>query len=125
MNPLKELQLHGQSIYLDEIRRSWIHDGTLKRLIDEDGLRGVTSNPAIFQKAIAESSDYDEAIAEHARAGDDAVTTYEALVVTDIQDAADLFRPMYDASNGEHGYVSLEVSPELAHDEEGTVREGL
>lgn len=125
MNPLLQLQKFGQSIYLDEIRRSWIHEGNLQRLIDEDGLRGVTSNPAIFQKAIANSNDYDTAIADHARSGDDAATTYEALVVTDIQDAADLFRPMYDASNGEHGYVSLEVSPELAHDEEGTVQEGL
>lgn len=125
MNPLKELQRYGQSIYLDEIRRSWIHDGTLERLIEEDGLRGVTSNPAIFQKAIAESNDYDAAIARHAAAGDDAATTYEALVVEDIQGAADLFRPMFDASDGEHGFVSLEVSPELAHDEEGTVAEGL
>jgi len=125
MNPLKELQQYGQSIYLDEIRRSWIHDGQLQRLIDEDGLRGVTSNPAIFQKAIAKSNDYDAAIAEHARQGDSALATYENLMVTDIQDAADLFRPMFDASGGGHGFVSLEVSPELAHDEEGTVQEGL
>lgn len=125
MNPLTLLHDHGQSIYLDEIRRSWIHGGQLQKLIDEDGLRGVTSNPAIFQKAIADSADYDSAVAQHARAGDDALSTYETLVVTDIQDAADLFRPMYDASNGEHGYVSLEVSPELANDEEGTVQEGV
>lgn len=125
MNPLTELHKYRQSIYLDEIRRSWIHEGQLQKLIDEDGLRGVTSNPAIFQKAIANSSDYDSAIREHAGRGDDADATYETLVVTDIQDAADLFRPMYDASNGEHGYVSLEVSPELAHDEEGTFAEGM
>ena len=125
MNPLTKLHEYGQSIYLDEIRRSWIHEGQLQRLIDNDGLRGVTSNPAIFQKAIVQSSDYDEAISSHAGAGSSALQTYEDLVVTDIQGAADLFRPMYDASDGEHGYVSLEVSPELAHDEEGTVAEGL
>lgn len=125
MNPLKELARYGQSIYLDEIRRSWIHNGQLQRMIDQDGLRGVTSNPAIFQKAIANSDDYLEAIAESARGGLNALETYENLVVEDIQNAADLFRPMYDASDGEHGYVSLEVSPELANDEEGTFKEGL
>ena len=125
MNPLIKLHQFGQSIYLDEIRRSWIHEGQLQKLIDEDGLRGVTSNPAIFQKAIANSQDYDAAIREPAKQGHDALATSETLVVTDIQDAADLFRPMFDASDGEHGYVSLEGSPELAHDEEGTVAEGL
>ena len=125
MNPLTELHKYGQSIYLDEIRRSWIHEGRLQKLIDDDGLRGVTSNPAIFQKAIANSNDYDAAIREGAGQGHDAHATYETLVVTDIQDAADLFRPMYDASDGEHGYVSLEVSPELAHDEEATFAEGM
>lgn len=123
MNPLKQLQQYGQSIYFDAIRRSWIHDGELQKLIDDDGVRGVTSNPAIFQKAIADSNDYDEAIREHAHEGHDALATYETLVLTDIRDAADLFRPMYDASDGEHGYVSLEVSPELAHDTAGTVKE--
>lgn len=125
MNPLKQLQQYGQSIYLDEIRRSWITDGQLQRLIDEDGVRGVTSNPAIFQKAIADSNDYDAAVQEHARNGDDAPSTLEALMVSDIRDAADLFRPMFDASQGAHGFVSLEVSPEHAHDEEATVQEGL
>jgi len=123
MNPLKRLNDFGQSVYLDEIRRAWLHDGTLATLIERDGLRGVTSNPAIFQKAIADSHDYDRAIAEHAHRGDDATTTYEDLVVADIQAAADHFRPTYDASDGRYGYVSLEVSPELAHDTEGTVAE--
>ena len=123
MNPLKRLNDFGQSVYLDEIRRSWLHDGTLSTLIERDGLRGVTSNPAIFQKAIADSRDYDDAIAEHARRGDDAMATYEDLVVADIQAAADHFRQVYDASDGRFGYVSLEVSPELAHDTEGTVAE--
>lgn len=124
MNPLKRLQDFGQSVYLDEIRRSWLVDGTLQRLIDEDGLRGVTSNPAIFHKAITGSADYAEAIARHARAGDGPAASYEALVVDDIRDAADLFRKTYDDSGGRFGFVSLEVSPELANDTATTVAEG-
>jgi len=124
MNPLKRLQEHGQSVYLDEIRRSWLHDGTLQTLIDRDGLRGVTSNPAIFHKAIAKSDDYREAIAALAERGAGVDEAYEELVVEDIQRAADLFRPTYDGSGGRYGFVSLEVSPEVAHDEEATYREG-
>lgn len=123
MNPLKRLTDFGQSVYLDEIRRSWLTDGTLKRLIDDDGLRGVTSNPAIFHKAITQSNDYDEAVAALAASGLDASAAYEELVVTDIQGAADLFRAQHDASGGVDGYVSLEVSPELAHDAVGTLAE--
>ncbi|HLU82007.1 MAG TPA: transaldolase [Trueperaceae bacterium] len=124
MNPLKRLQQFGQSIYLDEIRRSWLSDGTLKRLIEEDGLHGVTSNPAIFAKAITGSRDYDTAISTHATAGDDVAATYESLVIQDIQNAADAFRQVYDESGGRFGFVSLEVSPELADDTEGTITEG-
>lgn len=124
MNSLKRLQDFGQSFYLDEIRRSWIRDGTLARFIAEDGLHGVTSNPAIFAKAITGSHDYDDAIAAHAAAGDDAATTYESLVVEDIQDAADVFRQVFDESGGRFGLVSLEVSPELADDTAGTIAEG-
>lgn len=124
MNPLLRLKELGQSIYLDEIRRSWIEDGELKRLIDEDGLAGVTSNPSIFHKAIADTDDYADAIAAHARAGATPEATYEDLTVSDIAAAADLFRPQFDASRGMDGWVSLEVSPELAHDEDGTVAEG-
>lgn len=124
MNPLLRLKELGQSIYLDEIRRSWIKDGELKRLIDEDGLAGVTSNPSIFHKAIADTDDYADAIAAHARAGATPEATYEDLTVSDIAAAADLFRPQFDASGGMDGWVSLEVSPELAHDEDGTVAEG-
>lgn len=123
MNPLKRLTDFGQSVYLDEIRRSWLTDGTLKRLIDDDGLRGVTSNPAIFHKAITQSNDYDEAVAALAASGLDAAAAYEELVVADIQGAADLFRAQHDASGGVDGYVSLEVSPELAHDAAGTLAE--
>src|SRR5680860_1864995 len=125
MNPLKRLQEFGQSVYLDEIRRSWLVDGTLKSLIDGDGLRGVTSNPAIFHNAIAKAADDADAIARHARAGDGPLATYEALVIDDIRDAADMFRATYDGSGGRFGFVSLEVSPELANDTATTVAEGL
>ncbi len=123
MNPVKSLTKFGQSAYLDAIRRSWLSDGTLQRMIDEDGLRGVTSNPAIFHKAIAQSSDYDAAIRELADAGRDPLSSYEELAIADIQDAADLFGRQYEESNAEHGYVSLEVSPELAHDTAATLAE--
>lgn len=123
MNPLKRLQEHGQSVYLDEIRRSWLEDGTLQELIDRDGLRGVTSNPAIFNKAIAQSGDYAAAIAALAARGATVEDAYEDLVVEDIGRAADMFRPTYDGSGGRYGFVSLEVSPEVAHDEEATYAE--
>lgn len=123
MNPLLRLKEFGQTIYLDEFRRSWLKNGKLKGLIDDDGLAGVTSNPSIFHKAIVDSNDYDDAIADHARKGADAKATYEDLTISDISEAADLFRPMFDASGGLDGMVSLEVSPELAHDEDGTVKE--
>ncbi len=124
MNPLKRLQDFGQSVYLDEIRRSWLEDGTLQTLIDRDGLRGVTSNPAIFHKAIAQSNDYDGAIAALARGGGTVAQAYEDIVIEDIQRAADLFRPTYDGSGGSYGFVSLEVSPEVANDAEATYVEG-
>ena len=123
MNPLKKLQTFGQSVYMDEIRRGMMSDGYLQTLIDRDGLRGVTSNPAIFQKAIADSNDYDDAIAQAAKQGHSTDKIYEDIVIQDIQDAADLFRPMYDESDGKYGYVSLEVSPKLANDTEGTLKE--
>ncbi len=123
MNPLKKLQNFGQSVYMDEIRRSWLHDGTLAKLIERDGLRGVTSNPSIFEKAIAQSDEYDDQIEELAKAGTDLETLYEALVVQDIQGAADTLRATYDASDGRFGFVSLEVDPNLARDTEGTIEE--
>lgn len=123
MNPLKKLQDFGQSVYMDEIRRSMMHDGYLKTLIERDGLRGVTSNPAIFEKAIAQSDDYDDAISELAAKGKSVEQIYEDLVVEDIQNAADLFRSLYDENDGKYGYVSLEVSPKLAHDTQGTIEE--
>jgi len=123
MNPIKELAKHGQSVYLDEISRSMIENGHLAGLIANDGIRGVTSNPSIFEKAIAQSNDYDGAIKELALAGKNSEEIYETLVIEDIQKTADLFRELYDQSDGRYGYVSLEVSPLLANDAEGTVKE--
>ncbi len=123
MNPLKKLQDFGQSVYMDEIRRSMMTDGYLQTLIERDGLRGVTSNPAIFQKAIADSDDYDEAIQTAHGKGTSVDRMFEDIVIEDIQNAADLFRPLYDTSDGKYGFVSLEVSPKLAHDTDGTLKE--
>jgi transaldolase / glucose-6-phosphate isomerase len=123
-NPLKELLKYGQSLWLDFIRRNLITSGELKRLIAEDGLRGMTSNPSIFEKAIAGSTDYADIVAELARKpGLDAKAIYEHIAVRDIQDAADLLRPIYDDSKRRDGYVSLEVSPLLARDTQGTLDE--
>jgi transaldolase len=122
-NPLLKLSEFGQSIWLDYIRRQMIEDGQLQQLIDEDGLKGVTSNPAIFQKAIAGSEDYDEAIRTMAQSGRSVAAIYEAITVEDVQRAADLFRPVYDHKGGQDGFVSLEVNPHLAHDTQGTVAE--
>jgi transaldolase len=122
-NPLLKLSALGQSIWLDYIRRQMIDAGELKKLIDDDGLKGVTSNPAIFQKAIAGSTDYDEAIRTLARAGASVEAIYQVLTVEDVQRAADLFRPIYDREDGRDGFVSLEVNPHLAHDTRGTIQE--
>jgi len=122
-NPLKQLAAIGQSIWLDYIRRNLIVSGELRRLIEEDGLRGMTSNPAIFEKAIAESHDYDEDIRAMALEGKGAEAIYETLSQRDVQGAADEFRPLYDKTDGKDGYVSLEVNPHLAHDTQGTIQE--
>lgn len=122
-NPLLQLSALGQSIWLDYIRRQMIDGGEMKKLIDDDGLKGVTSNPAIFQKAIAGSTDYDEAIRTLAQAGASVEAIYQDLTVEDVQRAADLFRPLYDRVEGRDGFVSLEVNPHLAHDTPGTVAE--
>jgi transaldolase len=122
-NPLKQLGTLGQSIWLDYIRRDLMADGGLKRLIDEDGLRGMTSNPSIFEQAIADSHDYDDDIRAMALEGKSVAAIYEALSQQDVQHAADEFRPLYDGSEGKDGYVSLEVNPHLAHDTEATLRE--
>jgi len=125
MNPLKQLAEQGQSIWLDYIRRDLIRSGELQRLVEEDGLCGITSNPTIFDKAISGSTDYDIALRAllagnlHAPVGE----LYEPLAIEDIQMAADVLRSVYDASHGDDGYVSLEVSPDLADDTEKTITE--
>src|SRR5674476_267697 len=120
---LLKLEHFGQSIWMDFIRRGTIASGELKQLIEEDGLGGVTSNPSIFEKAIAESHDYDEAIRALALEGKSVDQIYAALTMEDIQRTADLFRPVYDRLDGTDGFVSLEVSPYLAHDTARTIAE--
>ncbi|MGM0491690.1 MAG: transaldolase [Armatimonadota bacterium] len=122
-NPVMKLQDFGQSIWLDFLRRQLIESGELQGLIDNDGVRGVTSNPSIFEKAIAGSGDYDDAIRELAEEGHGADEIYERLAVEDIQAGTDLFRRMWDESDGHHGFVSLEVNPHLARDTSGTIEE--
>ncbi|MCS7061141.1 MAG: bifunctional transaldolase/phosoglucose isomerase [Anaerolineae bacterium] len=122
-NPNVAVQQLGQSFWYDNIQRSIIQNGELQHLIDEYGVLGVTSNPSIFEKAIAGSADYDEDIARLMKEGADIQTIYEQLAVADIQAAADILEPVYEQTNGLDGYVSLEVSPELARDCEGTVNE--
>ena len=124
VNPLKELLKYGQSVWLDYIRRNLITSGELKRLIEEDGLRGMTSNPSIFEKAIAGSTDYTDFLNSlKSRTDLDAKGRYELLAIRDIQDATDLMRPVYDSAKRKDGFVSLEVSPYLARDTKGTIEE--
>jgi transaldolase/glucose-6-phosphate isomerase len=122
MTKLHKLAEFGQAIWLDYIRRSFIEKGDLSELV-ESGLRGLTSNPSIFEKAIAGSRDYDDALEDLSQAGRSPQEIYEALAIADIQMAADVLRPVYDDTDGVDGYVSLEVSPDLAHDTEGTIEE--
>jgi transaldolase len=122
-NPLLNLEEYGQSVWLDYIRRQMITSGELRRLIEEDGLKGVTSNPAIFEKAIAGSDDYDEAIKALAQQNKSVEDIYQALTVEDIQGAADVFAQVYGKLDGKDGYISLEVNPHLARDTSGTVAE--
>lgn len=125
MNPLKQLLQHGQSVWLDSISRDLITSGELQRLITEDGLRGLTSNPTIFEHAIGHGKEYDDALREllrnNEKQSDKAL--FEAIAVEDIRMAADVLRPVYDDAGGADGYVSLEVSPQLARDTQGSILE--
>jgi transaldolase/glucose-6-phosphate isomerase len=124
-NPLKALLSYGQSMWLDYIRRDLITSGKLKTLINDDGLRGMTSNPSIFEKAIADSHLYDDMLKSlGSRAGLGATSGYEQIAIRDIQDAADVLRPVYQSSEFRDGYVSLEVSPLLALETQKTIDEG-
>jgi transaldolase/glucose-6-phosphate isomerase len=124
MNPLKRITQFGQSIWIDYIRRDMLASGQLKRMIDEDGLSGLTSNPSIFQKAITESGEYDAEIRALKKKGaGTSLDAFEALALDDIRRAADILRPVYEKSEGKDGFVSIEVSPVLAYDAERTVAE--
>ncbi|MFZ0307120.1 MAG: transaldolase [Candidatus Sulfotelmatobacter sp.] len=123
-NPLKALLGYGQSMWLDYIRRDLITGGSLKTMIEDDGLRGMTSNPSIFEKAIGDSSLYDDILkALSSRTDLDTTARYEQIAIRDIQGAADLLRPVYESSKFRDGYVSLEVSPLLAHKTQETIDE--
>jgi transaldolase len=120
-NPLRQLEKFGQSIWLDYIQRQLLFSSEFRRMIDEDGLRGMTSNPTIFEKAIVGSSDYDDQFAQLVRERKSVDEIYEALTTDDIKRAADALRPRYDATDGRDGFVSYEVSPRLANDTDGTI----
>src|SRR6202142_3885057 len=124
MNPVKALENHGQAVWLDFLARGFVANGDLQKLIDSDGVKGVTSNPSIFEKAIGSSDEYDSAIGKALKKADPPVAElFEQLAVEDIQHAADVLRPVYDRLGGKDGFVSLEVSPYLAMDTKGTIAE--
>lgn len=123
MNPLVELQAYGQSFWYDNIRRRFLADGTLQNLIEKDGLRGMTSNPSIFDKAIGQSDDYDQQIRQEVEKNKDVKSVYEALALADIRAACDLFAGLYKSTKGGDGFVSLEVSPDLSGNTEETISE--
>ena len=122
-NPLVQLKTQGQSVWYDNINRAQLASGEFKRLLDEDGVVGVTANPTIFEKSISSGHAYDAQMAELIGEGKSTNEIYEAMVMQDIRTVADLLRPIYDRTNGQDGYVSLEVSPELANDTDGTISE--
>jgi len=122
-NPLLELKALEQSVWYDTIDRAQLVSGLFKKLLDEDGVVGVTSNPTIFQKSISQGDVYDEQMTPLIKEGKSTNEIYEALVIKDITTVADMLRPVYDSTNRQDGFVSLEVSPDLAHDTEGTLSE--
>jgi transaldolase len=122
-NPLLELQKFGQSVWYDNIDRAQLASGQFKRMLEEDGIVGVTANPTIFEKSISAGHAYDEQMNQLISEGKSTNEIYEALIIQDIRSVADLLRPIYDRTNRKDGYVSLEVSPDLAHDTNGTIAE--
>jgi len=124
MNRLKQLTIHGQSIWLDYTKRSFVESGELRKLIDQDGLTGVTSNPTIFDEAISHGDEYDEAIRHAAERGLSADETFEEIMIVDIQAVADELKDVFERTQGRDGFVSIEVSPHLAYDIAGSVAQG-
>src|SRR5665213_3146259 len=123
-NPLASLHAAGQAVWLDFLARGFLREGGLRKLVQDDRLSGVTSNPTIFEKAIGEGADYDAALEAAERAGDlDPMALYEQCAIEDIRSASDDLRPVFDATGGADGYVSLEVSPYLALDTAATIAE--
>jgi transaldolase/glucose-6-phosphate isomerase len=122
-NPLKGLLAYGQSPWMDYIRRDLLTSGKLRKHIEEDGLRGMTSNPSIFEKAIAESREYADILESNEAKDLDPKRVYETIAIRDVQDACDIFKPVYEETNKRDGYVSLEVAPTLANDTRGTIDE--
>jgi transaldolase len=123
MNTLVDLLNYGQSYWLDNLSRKKIRSGELQKRVSEQGLRGITSNPSIFHKAITGSADYDEQIKELVKKGCTLREIYDALTIKDVQDACDILKPVYESSGGTDGFVSLEVSPYLALDKQGSIDE--
>ena len=122
-NPIHKIQELGQSIWMDNLSRNLIESGDLKTMIHQDGIRGITSNPAIFQKAIAGNEIYDADIESGIRAHKSVMDIYESLIFDDIRDACDIFLPLYHESHGEDGFVSIEVPPTIANDTQATLEQ--
>jgi transaldolase len=122
-NPLQQLEALGQSVWLDDIDRGYLLSGRFRRLIEEDGLAGATGNPTIFEHSMTDDTTYDEQMQHLIHEGKSAQEIYEALAITDEQTAADLLRPVYERAGGQDGFVSIEVSPYLAHDTQKTLAE--
>jgi len=122
---LHELSEHGQSVWIDSLSREWLRDGTLQKLIDEDAVVGVTSNPTIFQKAMSEGDWYDDQLREVIQQEDDVREIFWQLAVTDVKEACDVLRAVWDGGKGQDGYVSLEVDPDLAYEREATIEQAL
>ncbi|MEO7046379.1 MAG: transaldolase family protein, partial [Ferruginibacter sp.] len=125
MNRVKSIHDLGQSIWLDFFNREIINNGKLQRLIDEDGLSGITSNPSIFEKAVTASSDYDDDIRKMSDKQKSSEEIFFGFATSDIRRAADMLKPTYDKSKGTDGFVSLEVSPHLANDTDGTIKQAV
>lgn len=123
MNPLNALNVHGQSIWLDLLNRDIMNTGKLKSLIEHDGLAGLTSNPSIFEKAITGSVDYDEDIWNLSKTENDYKKIFIDIEIKDIQRAADIFKPVFEKTHGKDGFVSIEVTPDLAHDAQATIQQ--